>query len=168
MNNFTKSTPSSLQKVTLGKTMTSILLAGNNPSHLSVVYEMLRDFKRKEFTIYTAFTLEDSLKRVFQYQPQCILLDDTLGRKNIKSFIHKLQQHKLEKINKIPVILLKTSHKQEMPSSGIMDFLLKQGLTADKLGFTLLKVIKLKKTHNTFYRTYRLSRRKLRRFFRKF
>jgi CheY-like chemotaxis protein len=143
----------------------NVLLIGNNPIDLSSVYTQLISIKNKQkrFAAITAFSLEDSLKRLFQYKPHCILIDDTFSAPNIKIFMRLLGRQKNKKLKNIPVALLKSSNRQDLPSNGIQDFLLKSTLTPDSLSKAILKAMNMRKPYSTFYTTYRYSRRKFHR-----
>ena len=122
-------------------------MIGNNPIELSKVYEMILNFKKKRFVAITAFKLQDGVGRFIQYQPQCVLIDDSIGEDLIKLFIQKLHRHRNPEYKKVPLILLKSSAKVEMPSFGISDFLLKATLSSDNLCRAILKSIKFRHLH---------------------
>lgn len=145
-----------LEKWFMPQKPVSVLLIGNNPIDMSEVCAHLLSIKKTRFAPITAFSLEDSLQRLFKYKPECILIDDTFTARNIKDFMRTLSRQRNKKLKEIPVALLKSSNREDLPSAGMQDFLLKSTLTPESLSKAILKAMTMRRP--SFY--YSTGRRK--------
>jgi len=139
----------------------SVLLVGNNPIEMSLVYEKLHDLKDKIKRIETAFSHADMLNKINLTNPNCILLDDNLGTKPLKAIVEHVNTLRKEAIS---ITLLKTSNRQEI-TSGIQEYLMKDGIDSARIYTALRNALKFKKTQQFFKLKYYSGKRSVRRIF---
>ena len=143
----------------LGESSINVLLIGNNPIELNPVHDKPKNSKSIKFITEISFNISDALMKIFQFKPNCILVDDNLENKNIKKLTGKMKMD--ERIRHIPITLLKSSNYKRIISNGIMDFLLKDNLSADKLYRSILNVTNMRRTHLYLYKSYKRSKHKV-------
>lgn len=122
----------------------NVLLIGNNPIDMGNVYKYLQKYTKRKVIIDFCFDLKESLMKALQSRPNCILLDDTLGKRIITQFVDDINQN--SRTEHIPITLLKSSNYKEVVTSGIQEFLLKENLTSERLYQTIMNAIKFKRT----------------------
>lgn len=92
-----------------------------------------------------AFDVKTSLERLLKFQPNFILIDDNIGRRELSQTVNSLI-HNL-KTRDIPITVLKNSNYEEaVVSADIMDYLLKKNLTAESLYNAIKNTLKFRRT----------------------
>jgi len=137
-----------------GQRPLNILLVGNNPIEMSTVVEKLRQVRKHRIVTEIAFDIKSTLERLMHFKPNFILIDDNLGRRGLKETIQALTAER--KTRDIPITVLKNSNYREIaPSSGILDYLLKQNISADSLYGSIRNALRMKRTQALLMRAYR-------------
>lgn len=108
-----------------------VLLVGNNPLELSRIFENLCEVSGKNIVTEIAFDLATVLQRLGNFKPNFILIDDNIGRTELKSTALKLSNS--WKTRGVPIAVLKNSNYQEALGYGIMNHVLKQNLNPDSV-----------------------------------
>ncbi|WKV12214.1 hypothetical protein [Marivirga harenae] len=139
----------------------NVLLVGNNPIEMSIVYEKLFDLKGKIKRIETAFSQADMLNKIHLTHPNCIILDDNLGLNPLKAIIRNINELSKEAIS---ITLLKTYNKQEV-TSGVQEYILKDGIDSNRIYNALRNALKFKKTQQFFRIKYYSGKRNIKRMF---
>ncbi|WP_340153163.1 hypothetical protein [uncultured Marivirga sp.] len=139
----------------------NVLLVGNNPIEMSIVYEKLFDLQGKIKRIETAFSQADMLNKIHLTHPNCIILDDNLGLNPLKAIIRNINELSKEAIS---IILLKTYNKQEV-TSGVQEYILKDGIDSNRIYNALRNALKFKKTQQFFRIKYYSGKRNIKRMF---
>jgi CheY-like chemotaxis protein len=138
----------------------NVLLIGNNPMELGRVLEQLNQVRAQKIITEIAFDLKGIAERLMIFSPNFILIDDNIGRGVLQEVIKRLSGDK--KTKNIPITVLKSSNYREALGSGsIMDYLLKQNLTADALYSTLKHSLRFQKTHQYLQRIYQTRKTEL-------
>ena len=143
----------------LDESSINVLLIGNNPMELNPVHDKLKNSQSIKFITEISFNISDALMKIFKFEPNCILVDDNLENKNIKKLTGNMKKD--ERTRHIPITLLKSSNYKQILSNGIMDFLLKDNLSADKLYRSILNVTNMRRTHLYLYKSYKRSKHKV-------
>ena len=139
----------------------NVLLVGNNPLEMSLVYEKLFDLKDKIKRIETAFSHADMLNKIHLNHPNCILLDDNMGIRPLKSIVQTVNSLSKEAIS---ITLMKSHNRQEV-TSGVHEYLLKEGINSTKVYKALRNALKFKRTQQFFRIKYYSGRRTFKRMF---
>lgn len=139
----------------------SVLLVGNNPIEMSLIYEKLYALKHKIKSIETAFSHDDMLKKINLMHPNCLLLDDNIGLNPLKAIVNSVNQLGVEAIS---ITLLKSHNKQEI-TSGVQEYLMKEGIDGMKIYNALKNALKFKKTQQFLRIKYYSGKRNLKRMF---
>ncbi len=148
MQTETKTTPSSAvsEKV-------NILVVGNNPIELSHVFDSLQKMKDIDIITEIAFDLKSIFERLVRFKPQYILIDDNIGKIELKNAVRALLNDR--KTKDIPITVLKNSNYQEAISTGVLNFILKENLSGDALYTALKNSLKFRKTQLYLYSAYK-------------
>jgi DNA-binding NarL/FixJ family response regulator len=139
----------------------NVLLVGNNPIEMSALYEGLNNLKGKIAKVNTAFSDDDTLKKIASESPNCIIIDDNLGLKSLKILIDKINHLGKEAIS---ITLLKTKNTQEA-IVGVQEYLLKESITPERIYSSLKNAIKFRKTQKYLRVTYYTGKKRLKRMF---
>jgi|GEM_PF-808906 response regulator of citrate/malate metabolism len=139
----------------------SVLLVGNNPIELGLLYEKISGLKGKINKIETAFSLEDTLKKIHLMHPNCLLLDDNLGLNPLKAIINNVNALSKEVIS---ITLLKSHNKQEV-TSGVQEYIMKEGIDGTRIYNALINALRFKKTQQFFRIKYYSGKRSIKRLF---
>src|SRR5688572_543327 len=122
-----------------------ILLIGNNPMEMGNVLEKLKEVRTQKIVTEIAFDLRSILERLVTFDPNFIFIDDNIGRFELEQTIKQLSSNR--KTKDIPITVLKSSNYQEaMGASSILEYLLKQNLSADALYNTVKNSLRFRKT----------------------
>jgi CheY-like chemotaxis protein len=131
----------------------NILLVGNNPIELSSVLVKLNQLRSRKVIIETAFDLKSSLERLVKFKPNFILIDDNIGRSELLETVNRFSSNR--RTREIPITVLKNSNYQEsLVSNGILDYILKQNLSADRFYNTVKNMLKFKRTQRYLLDAY--------------
>jgi CheY-like chemotaxis protein len=141
-----------------------IMIVGNNPLELSKLLTRIEKIDDKKVIIETAFDGHSILSRLEKFTPDFILLDDNLGRTELRQVVRSL--YRAKETMDIPITILKNSNYTEAIGSGVMDYLLKDNLTGESLYKALLNSLKFRKTQQYLYTAYKKRKGQLLRMFR--
>jgi CheY-like chemotaxis protein len=123
----------------------NILLIGNNPIEMSSMLDTIAKVPGRKIITEIAFDVKTSLERLLKFQPNFILIDDNIGRRELSQTVNSLI-HNL-KTRDIPITVLKNSNYEEaVVSADIMDYLLKKNLTAESLYNAIKNTLKFRRT----------------------
>jgi len=130
-----------------------VLLVGNNPIELSAVLKKLQDVRGFKIVTEIAFDVKSIMERLVRFNPNFILIDDNLGKSELKETINTLSSN--AKTKDIPITLLKNSNYHEsLMANSILDYLLKQNLSTDAIYNTLKNSLRFKRTQLYLYQMY--------------
>ena len=130
-----------------------VLLVGNNPIELSAVLKKLQDVRGFKIVTEIAFDVKSIAERLIRFTPNFILIDDNLGKTELKETINTLSNN--SKTKDIPITVLKNSNYHEsLMANSILDYLLKQNLSADAIYNTLKNSLRFKRTQLYLYQIY--------------
>jgi hypothetical protein len=148
-----------METLRTGETM-NVLLVGNNPIEMGRVLEKLKQVRGQRIATEIAFDLKSILERLLRFQPNFILIDDNIGRHELMETVNKLSSNRTTK--DVPITVLKNSNYSEsFASASILDYLLKQNLSADDLYKTLKNTLRFRTTQRYLYETYKKGRGQL-------
>lgn len=142
-----------------------ILVVGNNPIELSKMVGKLESAVGQKIVIEIAFDAQSILERLSKFNPSYILIDDNIGRDELKRVVTKLTTDR--KTKNIPITVLKNSNYHEAISTGVMDFMLKENLTSEALYRVMRNSLKFKQTQLYLYQAYKRRKGQLARLFQK-
>ncbi len=138
----------------------NILLIGNNPIELSSMLEKLNRVKGQKIITEIAFDLQSILIRLVLFQPHFILIDDNIGKVEMRSTILALEAS--DKTRDVPITVLKSSNYEEaLGASTILDYLLKQNLSSEGIYAMLRNSLKFRRTQLYFYTAYQKRKEQL-------
>jgi CheY-like chemotaxis protein len=140
-----------------------IMVVGNNPLELSKLLTRIQKINDKKVVIETAFDMQSILSRLGKFSPDFILLDDNLGRAELRQVVKSL--YRAKETRDIPITVLKNSNYTEAIGSGVMDYLLKETLTGESLYRALVNSLKFRKTQQYLYMAYKKRKGQLLRLF---
>lgn len=131
----------------------NVLLIGNNPMEMGIVLEKLNQVRTQKIITEIAFDLKSILERLIRFNPNFIFIDDNIGRLELRQTVKQLASSR--KTKDIPITVLKSSNYEEaMGASGILDYLLKQNLSADALYNTVRNSLKFRRTQLYLNKVY--------------
>lgn len=135
----------------------NVLLIGNNPIDMSRTLEKINQVRGKKIITEIAFDLRSIVERLINFSPNFILIDDNIGRAELSQAVEALGRSR--KTKNIPITILKNSNYQEAsPSSGVLDYILKQNFSPESLYTTIRNSLKFRRTQLYLYKAY--ARRK--------
>ena len=130
-----------------------VLLVGNNPIELSAVLKKLQAVRGFKIVTEIAFDVKSIMERLIRFNPNYILIDDNLGKTELKETINTLSSN--AKTKDIPITVLKNSNYHEaLTANSILDFLLKKNLSSDAIYNTLKNSLRFKRTQLYLYQVY--------------
>ena len=142
----TKRTASLLEEV-------NVLVVGNNPTELGKVFESLNGIPGKRMITEIAFDLKTIVDRLSRFTPNFILIDDNIGKSELKNSVQALLRYR--KTKSIPITVLKNSNYHEEITAGVMNYILKEHLTGESLYTALKNSIKFRRTQRYLYLAYK-------------
>lgn len=128
-----------------------VLVVGNNPIDLSGVSNKLA-LRNQLIETQTAFNVKSLQDRIQHFTPDYIVLDDNLGRKELKEAVRWLLKDK--RTRQVPITILKNSNYIETIGSGALNFVLKQNLTGEALFRAMTNSLKFRKTQHLLAEAY--------------
>lgn len=140
----------------------NIFLIGNNPTDLGWIYKMLKSIKNRTFRTEIHFDLSNVLKKISQFNPACILIDDNLERLKLIKLVRHLNNH--VRTRHIPITVIKNSNYNEASIQEAQDFLLKDSLTSDTLDRSIFNSIRFKRMQRYLTVNYKQKKNKLNQF----
>ena len=136
----------------------NVLLIGNNPMELGTVLDKLKEVRAQKFITEIAFDLRSILERLMRFSPNFIFIDDNIGRAELQETLKQLSNNR--KTKDIPITVLKSSNYHEaLGASSVLDYLLKQNLSADALYNTVKNSLRFRKTQLYLYKVYQKRKR---------
>ena len=140
-----------------------LLIVGNNPIELSKILDKIEKIDRPK-DVKIAFDFQSILDRLHNFKPDFILIDDNIGRTELRHVVDELLSERRTK--NIPIMILKNSNYHEAISSGVIDFLLKENLSPESIYRALHNTLKIRKTQLYLYNSYKKRKGQLMRLFR--
>jgi CheY-like chemotaxis protein len=132
----------------------NVLLIGNNPMEMGTILEKLNQVRNQKITTEIAFDLKSILERLIRFSPNFIFIDDNIGRFELQQTVKQLSTNR--KTKDIPITVLKSSNYQEaMGASSILDYLLKQNLSAEALYNTVRNSLRFRRTQLYLNKVYK-------------
>jgi len=132
----------------------NVLLIGNNPMEMGSILEKLSQVRNQKITTEIAFDLKSILERLVRFSPNFIFIDDNIGRFELQQTVKQLSTNR--KTKDIPITVLKSSNYQEaMGASSILDYLLKQNLSAEALYNTVRNSLRFRRTQLLLNKVYK-------------
>lgn len=143
----------------------NVLLVGNNPIELSKIFENIRNVPGKRILTEIAFDIKTIVERLVSFHPNYILIDDNIGKLELKNAVRMLGKDK--KTKDIPIAILKNSNYEEVFSVGVMDYILKENINGQSLFTALSNSLKFKRTQLYLYSALKKRKGQLKRLARK-
>ncbi|MEI9919206.1 MAG: hypothetical protein WDO14_10460 [Bacteroidota bacterium] len=140
-----------------------LLIVGNNPIELSKILKNIQEIDRPK-DVKIAFDFPSIFVRLQNFKPDFILIDDNIGRKELRHVVDTLLSERRTK--NIPITVLKNSNYQEAISSGVIDFILKENLSPESIYKAFRNSLKIRKTQLYLYNSYKKRKGQLMRLFR--
>lgn len=139
-----------------------LLLVGNNPIDMGRILEKINQLHGYRIITEIAFDLKSIVERLVKFSPNFILIDDNIGRSELAETVNILTRSR--KTRDVPITILKNSNYHEsFGTAGVLDYMLKQNLTAESLYSTLRNALKFRRTQLYLYKAYRKRRNELKR-----
>jgi len=138
----------------------NVLLVGNNPIELSHIFDNIRNVPGRNILTEIAFDIKTTLERLANFQPNYILIDDNIGKLELKNAVKMLGKDK--KTKNIPIAILKNSNYEEVFSVGVMDYILKENVNGQSLFTALSNSLKFRKTQLYLYKAMKRRKDQLR------
>ncbi len=138
-----------------------VLVVGNNPIELGRVFDSLHKIRDTRIITEIAFDLKSILERLARFSPNFILIDDNIGKLELKNAVQAL--HHERKTKDVPITILKSSNYQEAINTGVMNYVLKENLTGESLHTALRNSLKFRKTQLYLLNAYRKRKGQLKR-----
>jgi CheY-like chemotaxis protein len=130
-----------------------ILLVGNNPIELSSVLKNLQAVQGFKIVTEIAFDLKSTAERLIRFNPNFAIIDDNLGKTELRETIQTISSNK--KTKDIPIMVLKNSnYKEAFGGSNVLDYLLKQNLSPEAIYNTLKNSLRFRRTQLYLYQVY--------------
>ncbi|HMJ69537.1 MAG TPA: response regulator [Cyclobacteriaceae bacterium] len=140
-----------------------LLVVGNNPIELGRVLEQIEKINHKK-EVKIAFDLQSIFDRLSNFKPDFILIDDNIGKAELRHAVDQLRAGR--QTRNIPITVLKNSNYREAISTGVMDFILKENLSGESIYKALSNSFKIRKTQLYLYKSYKKRKGQLMRIFR--
>ena len=138
----------------------NVLLVGNNPIELSRIFDNIRNVPRRKILTEIAFDIKTIIERLAKFQPNYILIDDNIGKLELKNAVKMLGKDK--KTKNIPIAILKNSNYEEVFSVGVTDYILKENINGQSLFTALSNSLKFRKTQLYLYKAMKRRKDQLR------
>ncbi len=136
----------------------NVLLIGNNPMELGTVLDKLKEVRTQKIITEIAFDLRSILERLIRFNPNFIFIDDNIGRLELAETLKQLSSNR--KTKDVPITVLKSSNYHEaLGASSVLDYLLKQNLSADALYNTVKNSLRFRRTQLYLYKIYQKRKR---------
>lgn len=138
----------------------NVLLVGNNPIEMGRVLDNLHQIRGKRIFTEIAFDLKSVLERLLRFKPTFIIIDDNIGNSELMLAVEALSKNKTTKDT--PITVLKNSNYHQAPlSPTILDYLLKQNISAETLYTSIKHSLKLRRTRSFLYEAYQQRKKEL-------
>ncbi len=130
-----------------------LLVVGNNPTELSKVLDRIGEVRSQKIVAKIAFDLKSSLQCLTKFNPSFILIDDNIGRVELRQTMNRFLRFR--KTKHAPITILKNSNYQETVSEGALNYILKSNLTGELLYKTLVNSLTNLKTQRFIQLAYK-------------
>ncbi len=141
-----------------------VLVVGNNPIELGRVFDSLNRIPGKKIITEIAFDVATILDRLAKFTPHFILIDDNIGKLELRNSVRTLLRSR--KTKGVPITVLKNSNYHEAINSGVLDYILKENLTGGIALQTFMNSIKFRDTQQYLHNAYRKRKGQLMRLIR--
>ena len=138
----------------------NVLLVGNIPIELSRIFDNIRNVPGRKILTEIAFDIKTIIERLAKFQPNYILIDDNIGKLELKNAVKMLGKDK--KTKNIPIAILKNSNYEEVFSVGVTDYILKENINGQSLFTALSNSLKFRKTQLYLYKAMKRRKDQLR------
>ncbi|MEK6781648.1 MAG: hypothetical protein AABY93_08075 [Bacteroidota bacterium] len=129
-----------------------VLVVGNNSIELSYVFNALQKIRNTGIITEIAFDIKSTIQRLIRFSPHYILIDDNIGKLELKNAVRALSKER--KTKDVPITILKSSNYHEAINSGVMNYVLKESLTGELLHTALKNSMKSIKTQLYLQKAY--------------
>ncbi|HTJ52265.1 MAG TPA: hypothetical protein VL443_22545 [Cyclobacteriaceae bacterium] len=137
----------------------NVLLIGNNPIEMGNILDNLNRIRSRKVIAEIAFDLKSIFERLSHFRPQYILIDDNIGKTELRETVDTLTHYR--KTKNIPITVLKNSNYEESGNADVLDYILKKGLSGEALINGLKNSFKFKRTQLYLQKTYKKRKREL-------
>ena len=131
----------------------NIYMIGNNPIELSTIYDKLKSIKTKTYHAEIGFDLKRAYKKIMQFNPACILIDDNLEKDYLRNLLRKLSRG--ARTRNIPITIIKNSNYSSAYLGDVQEFLLKDSITSEGLSSSISNSIRLRAMQKYLYTKYK-------------
>lgn len=139
----------------------NVLLIGNNPIELSKIFDSIRKAPGRRILTEIAFDIKTVLDRLVRFRPNFILIDDNIGKSELKHAVTLLTHDR--KTKNIPIAVLKNSNYEEVFSVGVMDYILKENINGESLYTALSNSLKFRRTQLYLFEAFEKRKRQIKR-----
>lgn len=129
-----------------------VLVVGNNPIELGNVFNALQKIRNTSIITEIAFDIKSTIQRLIRFSPHYILIDDNIGKLELKNAVRALNKER--KTKDVPITILKSSNYHEAINNGVMNYVLKESLTGELLYTALKNSMKSIKTQLYLQKAY--------------
>jgi len=138
-----------------------VLMMGNNPLEMAQVFDLIKKIPDIHTFTEIAFDLKSGLNLLAQFCPTFILIDDNLGRKELGRAVATFARAKQSK--NTPITILKSSNYQEAFGGTVMNYVLKESLSAEALYQAMKNSLIASRTQIQLMRMYQKRKGQLKR-----
>jgi CheY-like chemotaxis protein len=118
-----------------------------------VLLNQIQGVNEYAITTELAFDFRSLLVRLKQFTPDCIFIDDNIGKEELQDTTSFLQENR--KTKDIPVTVLKNSNYSEAVKTELtLDYLLKKGLTAERFYHVIVNTFRIKQAQQYLKAAY--------------
>jgi DNA-binding response OmpR family regulator len=136
----------------------NVLLIGNNPMEMGTVLDKLKQVRAQKIITEIAFDLRSIVERLMRFNPNFIFIDDNIGRLELQETLKQLSSNR--KTKDVPITVLKSSNYHDaLGASSVLDYLLKQNLSADALYNTVKNSFRFRRTQAYLLKIYQKRKR---------
>ena len=126
-----------------------LLLIGNNPIEMGDILLKIQQFPGKEIKTEIAFDLKSMQERLNSFAPDFIIIDDNIGKEPLAAMVASLINDKRTKASSI-TILKNSNYTESSVSVSILDYLLKQNFSIERLVNTIKNSLKIRRAQSFF------------------
>lgn len=141
-----------------------VLLVGNDPIALGHTYDSLANLQEKWLELHTSFDVKDAWKKVVKYNPSCLVVDDTLNKKDLSALVQKVHDWKKSSVS---ITLLRSRSNRRLVLNNIQEYLIKEDVDPKRLLRGIQQAIKWKKAEQYLRVKYHKHSRGIQRLFQK-
>lgn len=139
----------------------NVLMIGNNPLELAIIFAYLKNIPGKKVITEIAFDLKSGLQRLSKFTPNLIIIDDNLGREELTQAVGSFSHFR--KTKNTPVTVLKNSNYEEAFGGVAMNYILKEELSEQSLNAALRSSLISARAQSYLRKVYRKRKGQLKR-----